>query len=119
MQLGSGLLLAPLHDPIRVAEDAAVVDLISHGRLVVGLGLGWRDEEFEAFGVPQGERVARLRDTVGTLRAAWSGGPTRRRAGANGYAYVTPRPFEPGGPPIWIGGLSERHRAAPVSSPMG
>lgn len=107
VQLGTGLLLAPLHDPVRVAEDAAVVDLISHGRLVIGLGLGWRAEEFEVFGVPQRQRVRRLREAVATLRAAWSGHATRHDPGDNGFGYVTPLPFAPGGPPIWIGALTE------------
>src|SRR3990170_5862645 len=58
--LGTGLILTPLHDPIRLAEDAAVVDQLSGGRLVVGLGLGWRDEEFRMFGIPMDRRVTSL-----------------------------------------------------------
>jgi len=107
VKLGTGVLLAPLHDPVRVAEDAAVVDLISHGRLIAGLGLGWRTEEFDVLGVPQRERVGRLREAIATLRAAWSGEAIRHDPGRNSFGYVTPLPFEPGGPPIWIGGLSE------------
>ena len=108
IEVGTALLLAPLYEPLRLAEDAAVVDLISGGRLVLGLGLGWRGEEFEGLRVPLGERVARLEDTVLVLRQAWAGelvkGGTRLR-----YAGVpvTPAPARPGGPPLWIGGLSE------------
>jgi alkanesulfonate monooxygenase SsuD/methylene tetrahydromethanopterin reductase-like flavin-dependent oxidoreductase (luciferase family) len=101
VEIGTGLLLIPLHDPIRIAEDATAVDLISRGRLILGLGLGWRGEEFEGFGVPMGERVRRLEDSVRVLRGAWSG----RSVGAG--VYVTPRPVRDDGPPIWIGGWAE------------
>lgn len=110
VQLGTGVLLAPLHDPVRIAEDAAVVDLVSHGRLVLGVGLGWRAEEFEVLDVPLADRVPRLRALVATCRAAWNGEPTRRSNGidgGHGFGYVTPRPYRAGGPPIWIGALSE------------
>src|SRR5881409_2839869 len=73
MQLGTGVVLAPFHDPIRLAEDAAVVDQLSGGRLILGLGLGWRDEEFRMFGQEVGERVHRTVDAVEVLRRAWTG----------------------------------------------
>src|SRR5213593_3677377 len=71
--LGTGVMLTPFHDPLRLAEDAAVVDQISGGRLILGLGLGWRDEEFRMFGQPVEERVRRTVDTVEVLRRAWTG----------------------------------------------
>src|SRR5205809_6425537 len=73
MKLGTGVMLTPFHDPLRLAEDAAVVDQISGGRLILGLGLGWRDEEFRMFGQGVGERVRRTVDTVEILRRAWTG----------------------------------------------
>ena len=105
VEVGTALLLAPLYEPLRLAEDAAVTDLIANGRLVLGLGLGWRQEEFDALGISRRDRVRRLEDAVTTCRAAWSGGPATGCDGAD--VHVTPLPARPGGPPLWIGGLSE------------
>jgi probable F420-dependent oxidoreductase len=110
IHLGTGVLLAPFHHPLRLAEDAAAVDLLSGGRLILGLGLGWRREEFRAFGVPFGERVRRTVETVDILRRAWTG----RRFSYEGQVYrfdrvlVTPAPAQEGGPPIWLGGMAPR-----------
>ena len=106
--IGTGLLLAPLHEPIRLAEDAAVVDLISDGRFVLGLGIGWREEEFEGLHVPMRERGERLEDSIRVCRQAWRG---ELVTGGGRIAYpgvpVRPLPARPGGPPIWIGGSEE------------
>jgi alkanesulfonate monooxygenase SsuD/methylene tetrahydromethanopterin reductase-like flavin-dependent oxidoreductase (luciferase family) len=105
--VGTALALAPLYHPLRLAEDVAVVDLISGGRTVLGVGIGWREEEFEAFGVPLDERGARLEDAVAILRQAWSEGLT---SGTERSPYpdvpVTPKPARPDGPSIWIGALA-------------
>jgi alkanesulfonate monooxygenase SsuD/methylene tetrahydromethanopterin reductase-like flavin-dependent oxidoreductase (luciferase family) len=98
IRLGTNVLLAPLHHPLRLVEDAAVVELISHGRLILGLGIGYRDEEFEAIGVPKSRRVPLLEEIVATCRQAWSGEPFRFR----GQELVC-RPVPCGPPPIWLG----------------
>lgn len=98
IRLGTNVLLAPLHHPLRLAEDAAVVDLVSHGRLLLGLGIGYRDEEFDALGVPKAERIPRLVEHVATCRAAWTGGPFDFRG-----QRILSRPVPPGPPPIWLG----------------
>jgi probable F420-dependent oxidoreductase len=109
IRLGSGIVLAPLHDPLRLAEDAAVVDQLSDGRLVLGLGIGWRHEEFRMFGVPVSERLVRTVEAIEVLRRAWSG----RRFSFQGRAFrydrvrVTPPPAQPGGPPIYLGGYAD------------
>lgn len=108
ISVGTALLLAPLHEPLRLAEDAAVVDLIAGGRLVLGVGLGWREEEFEGLGVPLAERVPRLEDAVEVCRQAWrgdlvTGGAHLRYPGVP----VRPLPTRPGGPSIWIGALAD------------
>lgn len=75
VEVGSCIALAPLYDPVRLAEDAATVDLLSGGRLTLGLAIGSNPREFAEFGVPRDERVERLVDTVDLLRGAWSDGP--------------------------------------------
>jgi probable F420-dependent oxidoreductase len=107
--LGTGVILTPFHHPLRLAEDAAVVDHLSEGRLLLGLGLGWREEEFRMFDVPVRERVRRTTETVGVLRAAWTGERFTHRGRAFRFedVKVTPPPAREGGPPIYLGGFAE------------
>jgi probable F420-dependent oxidoreductase len=109
IRLGTGVLLAPLFDPVHLAEDAAVTDLISGGRLMLGLGLGWRDEEFEGFGISMKQRPGRMEGLIATLRQAWGDGLT---TGDDRYftypgLNVTPKPARGVATPIWIGGGGE------------
>ncbi len=105
IELGTGVVLAPFHDPIRLAEDFAVVDQVSGGRLICGLGIGWRDEEFRAFDIDPSTRVRRLIEITQILRHAWSG--ERFDFEGKHYSYdrvmVSPRPART--PPIFIGGF--------------
>ena len=106
IRLGTGLILTPLHDPIRLAEDVAVVDQLSGGRLTLGLGLGWRDEEFRMLRIPAAERLARTTETVEILRRAAGG----ERFSFEGEVFhldrvrVMPPTAQQGGPPIVLGG---------------
>jgi probable F420-dependent oxidoreductase len=106
IRLGTGVILTPLHDPLRLAEDAAVVDQLSDGRLTVGLGIAWRREEFRMFGVPFAERRVRTEETVEILHRAWTGERFSFEGAIFRYdrARVTPPPAQPGGPPILLGG---------------
>jgi len=103
--LATNVALAPLYHPLRLAEDAAVLDHLCAGRLMLGLGLGYRPAEFAGLGVPRGERGRRLEACLATLRSAWSGGPV---AGADGATVrVFPRPFQEAGPPVLLGAFAE------------
>ncbi len=109
IELGTGVLLTPFHDPLRLAEDAATVDLLSGGRLLLGLGLAWREEEFRMFSVPMTERVRRTAETIDVLRKAWTGDRFDHHGRAFDYdqVQVRPRPAREGGIPIWLGGSAE------------
>ena len=68
-------LLGLLYDPIRLAEDLAVLDHISSGRVLCVLGMGYRDEEYQLFGVPAQDRAGQMEALLATLRRAWTGEP--------------------------------------------
>ena len=107
-------VLLVLHDPIRVAEELAVVDLFAPGRITVTAGLGYRAVEFEMAGVDKKQRGKLLEEYVGVLRQAWTGEPFEWRGRT---IQVTPRPATPGGPMILMGGGSEaaaRRATAPA-----
>jgi alkanesulfonate monooxygenase SsuD/methylene tetrahydromethanopterin reductase-like flavin-dependent oxidoreductase (luciferase family) len=90
IQVGTNILVLPLHHPLRVAEDAAVVDLVSGGRLSLGVGQGYSEREFGAFGVDRRRRGDLLEEGVRVIREAW--------------AEVEPRPH--GNIPIYVAGVT-------------
>jgi alkanesulfonate monooxygenase SsuD/methylene tetrahydromethanopterin reductase-like flavin-dependent oxidoreductase (luciferase family) len=94
-------LIAPFHDPLRLAEDIAVVDLVSGGRLDLVIANGYVPGEFEMFGCELSDRVKRTTETVATLKQAWTGAPFEFRGRT---VQVTPAPAQPGGPKISLGG---------------
>ena len=109
MRLATAVLLAPLYDPIRLAEDIATIDLFAKGRLAVGVGTGYAAVDFDPFGVDPRERGIRTNETLRVLRRAWTGEVFSYRGRYLDYRSVTvsPRPFQEGGPPIWVGGVAD------------
>ena len=107
-------LIAPFHDPLRLAEDLVVLDHLSRGRVDLVIAGGYVHEEFEMFGVPMGERARRVTEMVATLKEAFTGEPFEFRGRT---VRVTPSPYRPGGPSISLGGSSERaaRRAARIA----
>jgi alkanesulfonate monooxygenase SsuD/methylene tetrahydromethanopterin reductase-like flavin-dependent oxidoreductase (luciferase family) len=111
VELGMGVVLGPFQHPLRFAEDCAVVDQLSRGRLIAGLAPGWREEEFRAFGVPISERVGRNAELVRICRLAWSEERFSFEGRYHSYdrVAVTPKPAHP--VPILLGGFVERAAA--------
>lgn len=107
--IGTAVLLLPLWDALRVAEDAAVVDQLSNGRLRLGLGLGYKLEEFGAFRVPRRDRPGLMEEGIEVIKRAWAPGP----ASFSGKHYqfsginVTPKPLQQPRPQIWLAGRAE------------
>ncbi|TXK19850.1 LLM class flavin-dependent oxidoreductase [Homoserinibacter sp. GY 40078] len=108
--VGYGLALAPLHDPIRMAEDAAFLDQLSDGRFVLGLGLGYREVEYAGFETTRSARVGRTEELIAICRQAWTGEPLAHegRHFTRTGLVVSPQPATPGGPPIMLGGHHPR-----------
>ena len=104
IRINIAALVASFHDPIRLAEDAAVVDQISRGRLDLVITNGYVDSEFAMFGRLMAERARRTVEMVEVLRAAWTGEPFEI---GGRTVQVTPGPCQPGGPKITMGGSSE------------
>jgi probable F420-dependent oxidoreductase len=108
LTIGFGVLVLPLRQPVDTAKQLATIDVLSSGRLIVGVGAGWLEEEFRALGVPFESRGARLDEYVQLLRVLW--GPQPISFGGRFWSFdelfCEPRPPRSGGPPIWIGGHS-------------
>ena len=66
-------ILVPLQNPVQMAEDVATLDVLTNGRIIVNAALGYRDEEYEAFGVAREERIARMFETLRLARLLWAG----------------------------------------------
>ena len=107
-------LIAPFHDPLRLAEDLIVLDNLSRGRVDLIVAGGYVHEEFAMFDVPMTERGRRVTEAVRVLRGAFSGQPFEHRGRT---VHVTPAPFRPGGPAIVLGGSSRpaAERAARIA----
>jgi alkanesulfonate monooxygenase SsuD/methylene tetrahydromethanopterin reductase-like flavin-dependent oxidoreductase (luciferase family) len=107
MVIGPNILVLPLLNPIHVAEDAVTLDLLSGGRYVLGVGIGYREAEFNAFDVPLKERVQRFNEGIAVMRRLW----TEDRVTHQGKSFkiddlgIGLKPVRPGGPPIWVAGV--------------
>lgn len=108
VRLATGILIAPLRRTPALAKAAATLDVISGGRLELGVGVGWQREEYDVSGVRFEERGQELDRTLELCRALWRGAasPEDDLAVAAGVAgiWCEPRPLQPGGVPLWVSG---------------
>jgi len=108
IHIGSLVLVVPFRHPVPLAKTIASVDLLSRGRLLLGVGTGWNPTEFEVMGVSKKDGAALMEQNVDLMKRLWSGEPVTY----SGDFYqvdqiaVEPTPHRDGGPPIWLGGFS-------------
>ncbi len=105
MTVGTAVLILPLYHPVHIAEEFATLDQMSEGRLVLGVGAGYRRNEMSAFAIDKSARFRQMRESIAVIRKLWAGGPVHHQ----GEFYsidgeeVCVKPRQLGGPPIWIG----------------
>ncbi|MDG6106240.1 LLM class flavin-dependent oxidoreductase [Dactylosporangium aurantiacum] len=105
MQLGTGILILPLGHPVHWAEEIATIDQMSGGRFVLGIGSGYRDDEFASFGIERRTRVSRMNEALDVMRQLWTGEPVTHKGqhfqldGVRCSVLPVQRPH----PPVWVG----------------
>lgn len=114
LRLATGVLLVPLRPPLLLAKTLATLDVISGGRVDLGVGLGWQPEEF--VGVDFEGRARRLEDTLRACRVLWSEAPASFESPTVRFRdlWCLPHPVQPGGIPIWFGGAPSQRNIARI-----
>ena len=109
IKLGTMVLVLPLRNPAYFAKEWATLDLLSGGRTILGVGVGWHEEEFHLMGVPHKERGRRMDEMLEAVTALWAGDDVTYRGKYYRFEHLTidPKPVQKPHPPIWIGGGSQ------------
>lgn len=109
VRFGTDICLLPFNHPLRLAEDLAVLDNLSDGRIELGVGMGYAPHEFRGFGIPVARRLSLMDEGIEVLQRCFSG----ERFSYHGKRYefddvrITPGYVQAGGPPLWIAAMSE------------
>jgi alkanesulfonate monooxygenase SsuD/methylene tetrahydromethanopterin reductase-like flavin-dependent oxidoreductase (luciferase family) len=106
VRIVSTVAVLPIHDPVRFAKQMATVDVLSGGRLTVGVGVGGRESDYAALGVPFARRFARLDEQVATMREVWMGAVV-----VDGLPPIGPEPVQAGGPPLLTASMGPKSLA--------
>jgi len=106
VRLATGILIAPLRPAVLLAKQAATLDVLSQGRLDLGVGTGWQREEYDAEGIDFSRRGQLLSDTLAACKVLWRDTPAALDTPTVKFhdIYCEPKPLQPGGVPLWIGG---------------
>jgi probable F420-dependent oxidoreductase len=108
LRLGTGILIVPQRNPLVLAKELATLDSLSGGRMILGAGIGWLEEEFEALGVPFAGRATRMEEAIAAMRALWSEEEASFDGTTTSFAHCFLRPQPAGGSiPVHIGGHSQ------------
>jgi probable F420-dependent oxidoreductase len=109
LRLATGILILPQRHPLYVAKEVASLDVLSHGRMILGIGVGWLQEEFDALGIPFEERAARTAESVRAIRSLWKdeAEPFEGKFFRWGKLESHPKPVQRPGVPIVVGGHTE------------
>lgn len=120
LRLGTGICLVPQRNPIITAKAVATLDVLSGGRFIFGVGIGWLREELQALGVPPARRAARTREYIQAMKVLWTEDNPQFQGEFCQFAPVKlhPKPVQKPHPPILFGGESEPalHRAVEVGT---
>jgi probable F420-dependent oxidoreductase len=121
IRLATGVLILPQRHPLYVAKEVATLDRLSRGRVILGVGIGWLEEEFRALGIPFAERAARTEEAIAALRGLWSDGPSEHAGRHHRWAPLesNPKPLQRPGVPIHVGGHAPGAARAPARAPRG